>query len=65
MALISNKPRMASARVSKDVKLMVITQGMFEGRLGKLDPFSRALIEVLSDYVRTATDKLGVGIRFS
>ena len=65
MALISNKPRMASVRVSKDATLMIITQGMFQSRLDKLDPFSRALIEVLSDHIRTVANKLGVEIRAS
>jgi len=65
MALISNKPRMAAARVRKDAKLMIITPKLFEGRLEKLDPFSRALIEVLSNHIRSISSKLDAEIRAS
>ncbi len=65
MSLISNKPRMASARVLKEVELMVIPIEVFESKLEKLDSFNRALIEVLSSHIRSLAEKLGTDTRAS
>jgi CRP-like cAMP-binding protein len=65
MSLISNKPRMASARVLKEVDLMVIPIDVFENKLEKLDSFNRALIEVLSSHIRSLAGKLGTDTRVS
>lgn len=64
MALIDESPRMASAKATGGpVELMVISRQMFERKLDTMDPFTRALINILAQHVRTlaadrAKDKL-------
>ncbi len=52
MALIDEKPRMASARAVGQVTVMVISRKMFDKKLSRMDPFARGLINILSDHVR-------------
>jgi len=59
MALLNDKPRMASAFAQDDVKLLVISRAQMAKKMSDLDPFHRALIEVLSSHVRSVVDKLG------
>lgn len=57
MALIDDQPRMASARaVDGPVEALVVTRPMFEQKLGRLDPFTRGLIKILSGNARAAAD---------
>jgi hypothetical protein len=55
MSLIDNQPRMATARVSDDAKLAVITRENIESRLGRLarsDMVIRRLIDVFVTRIR-------------
>jgi CRP/FNR family cyclic AMP-dependent transcriptional regulator len=54
MALIDDKPRMASAKViGGPATLMVVTRDVFKRRLEALDPFTRGLIHVLAETARS------------
>ena len=55
MALIDNEPRMATARVTDDgaATLLIVSQEIFQKKLSGLDPFTRGLIKILADNVRT------------
>ena len=59
MALLNDKPRMASAYAQDEVKLLVISRAQMAKKMSVADPFLRALIEVLSNHVRSVVDKLG------
>ena len=54
MALIENKPRIASARAANDEPALVlaVSREMFEKKIGRLDPFTKGLIKFLSERVR-------------
>ena len=55
MALIDDKPRMASAKVvGGPATLLVVNRAAFKKRLESLDPFTRGLINVLSATARNA-----------
>ena len=54
MALIDDELRMASARpLEGPATLLVVTREMFEKKLSGLDPFTRGLIKILSDNIRS------------
>ena len=58
MALIDDKPRMASARaVGGDVVLKVITKGQFKSALENVSPFVSKLIHILSHELRSSSTK--------
>tara|TARA_B100000315_G_scaffold241582_1_gene262591 strand:+ start:4654 stop:5052 length:399 start_codon:yes stop_codon:yes gene_type:complete len=59
MALLNDEPRMASAFAHESVKLLVISRAQMAKKMSDLDPFHRALIEVLSNHVRSVAGKLG------
>jgi CRP-like cAMP-binding protein len=59
MALLNDEPRMASAFAYDNVKLLVISRVQMAKKMVDLDPFHRALIDVLSNHVRSVADKLG------
>ena len=53
MALIDNKPRMASARTyGGPAKLLVVSQQQFSTMLKPVNPFVRKLLEILATHVR-------------
>ncbi len=52
MALIDDKPRMASARTTEPTTVVIINQLIFQERLSKLDPFMRGLLSVLVQNIR-------------
>ncbi|MGJ3260858.1 MAG: cyclic nucleotide-binding domain-containing protein [Rhodospirillales bacterium] len=52
MALIDEKPRMATARVKGGATVMTITKAMYQDKLKKTDPFIRALLRILVETVR-------------
>jgi len=56
MALIDDKPRMASARTSEHSTLIIINQMMFQEKLSKLDPFMRGLLKVLVSNMRNMAE---------
>lgn len=56
MALIDDKPRMASARASEPTTVIVVTEQMFLHKLEKADPFIRGLMNIMADTIRTMSD---------
>ena len=54
MALIDEKPRMATAKVKGGAIIMTITKMMYESKLKSTDPFIRALLRILVETVRQA-----------
>lgn len=54
MALIDEKPRMATAKVKGGAIIMTITKMMYESKLKSSDPFIRALLRILVQTVRQA-----------
>lgn len=52
MALIDEKPRMATAKVKGGATIMTITKMMYEKKLKSTDPFIRALLRILVQTVR-------------
>ena len=58
MALIDNKPRMATARAAKMTTLIFITRMMFEQKMVKADPFVRGLIKILVGNIRSLSAEL-------
>ena len=52
MGLIVGQPRMASARCTKNSSIIVISNGEFEQRLEKIDPFVRGLIKLMIHHIR-------------
>lgn len=54
MALIDNQARMASAKaVEGNATVLVVTREAFRKRMDLLDPFTRGLIKILSENIRT------------
>lgn len=59
MALIDNKPRMASARAAGgNAALYVISRKQFESKLNEANPFIRKLLIILAENVRSASSKI-------
>jgi len=53
MALIDDKPRMASARSCVDgTTVIIVSRQMFDKKLASSDPFIRGLLNILADHVR-------------
>ena len=52
MALIDEKPRMATAKVKGGATIMTITKMMYESKLKTSDPFIRGLLRILVQTVR-------------
>jgi len=67
MALINDKPRMASARATGEgVEVMIISREMLHSKLETADPFYGALIDILTAHVRSLADQLvKFGVRAS
>ncbi len=56
MALIDDKPRMASARAAKGgTTVILVSRMMFQQKMAKTDPFIRGLLNILSDNIRSVT----------
>jgi CRP/FNR family transcriptional regulator, cyclic AMP receptor protein len=59
MALIDDQPRMASARAKDgNAEIMVITREMLEKKLSSMDPFVRALVNIMTSHIRTLATAL-------
>ena len=52
MALIDNKPRMATAVAKDECTVVIISEQMFEERLKQTDPFIRALLRIFVRNIR-------------
>lgn len=56
MALIDNKPRMASARAYKGpTTVMVVSQKQFSAMVDPINPFVKKLLEILANHVRASS----------
>lgn len=54
MALIDNQSRMASAKaIDGGASVLVVTRDAFRKRMDALDPFTRGLIKILAENIRT------------
>ena len=58
MALIDDKPRMASARAVGTVVVKVISQKLIDKKIAQMDPFTRGLLNLLSDHARKTAEAL-------
>ncbi len=52
MALIDDKPRMATAKAKGGATIVTVTKMMYKQKLKNTDPFVRALLRILVDTVR-------------
>ena len=53
MALIDDKPRMASAKaINGPVELLIVSKANFKKKMDELDPFTRGLIKFMAEIVR-------------
>jgi len=53
MALIDNQARMASAKSIGNSMILVVTRDAFLKRMSSLDPFTRGLIKILAENIRS------------
>jgi len=58
MAVISNKPRSATATAIADTECYIMNTAEFEERLQSTDPFLRAIFRILSNTVRETNVEL-------
>ena len=52
MALIEDRPRMATARAKTGATLIVVSREIFDEKLANTDPFIRGLLNVFADTIR-------------
>ena len=53
MALIDDKPRMASAKaINGPVELLIVSKANFQKKMDETDPFARGLIKFMAEIVR-------------
>lgn len=57
MALIDDKPRMASARSIDQTTVIVISRMTFRKKLEKTDPFVRGLLNIMVGNIRSIADR--------
>ena len=57
MALVDDKPRMATARALKGTTVIVISRAMFEEKLSRTDPFIRGLLKIFASNIRSMSSK--------
>ncbi len=56
MALIDDKPRMASARAGRGgATVIIVSRMMFQQKMATTDPFIRGLLNILSETIRSIT----------
>lgn len=55
MALIDDKPRMATAMAQSDVTVVIISRDSFNEKLAKADPFIRGLLNIFVRNIRNLT----------
>jgi len=54
MALIDDKPRMATAKVKNGATVVTISKAMYQEKLKTTDPFIRALLRIMVETVRSS-----------
>lgn len=57
MALIDDSPRMATATALENTACIIIPDYVFAEKLVQVDPFTRALLRLLSENVRSVSDR--------
>ncbi|MBF0094752.1 MAG: cyclic nucleotide-binding domain-containing protein [Alphaproteobacteria bacterium] len=57
MALIDDKPRMATARAKEQSTVVIIGRQAFQEKLQKADPFIRGLLKIFVRNIRQMADK--------
>lgn len=57
MALIDDKPRMATAVVAEAAVCIVISEAVFQKKLGATDPFLSGVLRVLVENIRSIQDQ--------
>lgn len=57
MALIDDKPRMASAMTTDTTTLIFISRAMLEQKLAKADPFIKGLLNIFANNLRSIADQ--------
>jgi CRP/FNR family cyclic AMP-dependent transcriptional regulator len=57
MALIDDKPRMATARAIQASTIIVISRAMFQEKLAHTDPFIRGLLKIFAGNIRAMSGK--------
>lgn len=57
MALIDDKPRMATARVIEASTIIVISRNMFQEKLARTDPFIRGLLKIFAGNIRAMSGR--------
>jgi CRP/FNR family cyclic AMP-dependent transcriptional regulator len=57
MALVDDKPRMATAQALKGTTVIVISRAMFEEKLSRTDPFIRGLLKIFASNIRSMSSK--------
>ncbi|CAA7620223.1 cAMP-binding protein-catabolite gene activator and regulatory subunit of cAMP-dependent protein kinase [Magnetospirillum sp. LM-5] len=55
MALVDDKPRMASAKAQTDLSVVIINRDTFREKLAKSDPFIRGLLNIFVRNIRNLT----------
>ncbi|MDA0997343.1 MAG: cyclic nucleotide-binding domain-containing protein [Proteobacteria bacterium] len=55
MALVDDKPRMASAMVAEAATIITVTKQMYNDKLKKTDPFIRGLLKILVETIRRSS----------
>lgn len=58
MALVDDRPRMASARAMTGATLLVVTRDQFREKLDAADPFIRALLKIFVRNIRQVSSQL-------
>ena len=58
MALVDNKPRMATARATESTTVIIVTEATFEEKLRKSDPFIRGLLNMFVRNIRDTTERM-------
>lgn len=56
MALIDEKPRMATVRASEPTTVIVVTEQMFQYKLDQADPFIRGLMHIMAETIRNMSN---------
>ncbi len=59
MALIDDKPRMASARGREGGTVIIVTRAMFEQKLARADPFIKGLLKIFANNIRSMASGSG------
>ena len=63
MALIDDSPRMATARAAEQTTLVCVEKKRFKKKIDQADPFIASLLRILTQNVRSVTDRHVVAVK--